>query len=172
MSKPNKKVTFKVESDDEYKVQDITKLEKLLWYNNHRRYLEKSYRLNFDHFPSITSNTHEDEIDQVYKYMRHIYISPDITNYISLIKGLLINKYNTVDEIFHDPKSGIRMKLNNAQSYIIACERQFLDSDRLFVTQNFSTDFIEVVDEMIKESLLDLPLQSPKQNTSSNNIIL
>jgi hypothetical protein len=139
-------------SEISYTVDDtkITKLEKLLWYNNTRKCLEITCGLNFDHFPMVTTASHLEEIDQIYDYLRFVIESREIKEYVDIVANR-VRKYKDVNALLNDPMSGMLLKRNNMQSFIIANERKFITELDLFITQNYSEEFISTVDEMIQE---------------------
>jgi hypothetical protein len=136
-----------------YSIEDIklTKMEKLLWYNNIKKLMELNYKLNFDHFPSITTATDHEEFGRVYDYMVFIVQSKDIKDYAKFVDYTARN-YKVRDDFFKDSaKNGYLNNRNTAQSFIMANEMKFLGDDKPFITMNYSTEFIETVSEMIEE---------------------
>lgn len=141
-------------SEIRYTVDDsnISKIEKLVWYNNMRNYMTKEYGLNFDHFPAVTTESSFEDIDQIYEYMRFITNSRETKEYIDLFDNR-VRKYKNADDLLNDPMSGMCSKRNGVQDLIIANEKTYITEVDLFVTQNFSNEFIETADEMIEEGL-------------------
>jgi hypothetical protein len=133
---------------------NITKLEKLVWYNNTRAGMTKLYGLNFDHFPTVTTESSIEEVDQIYDYMRFVINSRLVKEYIDLFDNR-VQKYNSPEELINDPMSGIPSKRNQVQSLIMSNEKTYITEIDLFVTQNYSEEFIGTVDEMISESIIN-----------------
>jgi hypothetical protein len=140
-------------SEIRYTVEEtkITKLDKLLWFINTQKNLEKGFGLNFDHFPSITTESDNEEVDRVYDYMNFITNSPQLTEYITIISNRL-RKYDNFNDLISDPKSGALLKRTNMQNFIMSKELQYFpDRDVSATFCDYSTTFIETVNEMIDE---------------------